>query len=346
MGDGGGRDPSAADRTSGLAGAPRGEAAPGRPPGPTLEEALEGVARELETADEDTGIDRPRLEAERLVCHVTGLERSELGRTDERRLTPAEAGRLAGATRRRLAGEPLQHIEGTVAFRELVLLADPRAFLPRPETEQLVGRVARWARARREGGESGVRSVRGAGRDEPPLGPVLDVGTGSGAIALSLVHEGVAERALGLDVSSEALMQAAANRAGAELSGEEVELRLASRPVWSSVGREERFDAVVSNPPYVTDEAMEELPAEVADHEPRRALAGGPDGLEIVREIVDGADAYLRPGGALFLEIGAEQGEAVRAMLEEKGVYEDVEVSRDLAGRDRFVKAELPGEET
>lgn len=315
-----------------------GRGGPGRPPGPTRDEAVDGVARELEAADEEVGIERPRLEAERLVGHVTGAGRAELARTGDRRLSPEEAGRLARAVRRRLSGEPLQHIEGTVAFRELVLLADPRAFIPRPETEQLVGRVARWARER-EGAEGGVRAVERASRDEPPLDLVLDVGTGSGAIALSLVVEDVAARVVGLDVSADALMQAAANREAAGLSEGEVELRLASRPLWSSVRRDERFDAVVSNPPYVTDEEMEELPAEVADHEPREALAGGRDGLDVIREICDRVHAYLRPGGALFLEIGEGQGEAVEEMAAGAGPWREIDVGRDLAGRERFVRA-------
>ena len=129
------------------------------------------------------------------------------------------------------------------------------------------------------------------------------------------------------------------------LSEEEVELRLASRPLWSAVRREERFDAVVSNPPYVTDEEMEELPAEIADHEPEEALAGGPDGLDVVREIGDRVHGYLRPGGALFLEIGAGQGEAVEELLADVGPWAGIEVGRDLAGRDRFVRAERPGED-
>lgn len=308
-----------------------------RMPAPTRGEAVHGVARELAAADDDVGVDDPRLEAERLVCHVTGTERAELARTEDEPLTPEEAGRLAGAVRRRLRGEPLQHIEGTVEFRELVLLADRRALIPRPETEQLVGRVKRWAEARR-GGE--VRSVsRTGGREEPLLRDALDVGTGSGAIALSLVVEGIARRAVGLDVSSRALLQAAANRAGAELTDEEVEFRVAARPVWNAVGREERFDVVVSNPPYLTDEELEELPAQIAEYEPREALAGGEDGLDVIREIAEKAGAYLRPGGALFLEIGAHQGEAVRGLLEEHG-WGEVEVERDWSGRDRFVRAE------
>lgn len=319
---------------------------PAGPPAPSRREALEGVARELEAADEDAAVDRPRLEAERLLCHVLDVDRAELARTGDRELTPRQAGRLARVTRRRLAGEPLQHIEGTVAFRELVLLADGRAFIPRPETEQLVGEVKRWARDRAS--EGGVRTVGRRedreGEGEPPLRDALDVGTGSGAIALSLVAEGIARRAVGLDISPDALMQAAANRGGADLSEEQVEFRIASRPLWSSVSREERFDVIVSNPPYITDEELEELPAQIAEHEPREALAGGADGLDVVREIAEGAHAYLRPGGALFLEIGAEQGPAVERILREAGPWGSVEIGKDLSGRPRFVRARVEEE--
>lgn len=282
-------------------------------------------------------MERPRLEAERLLCHVLGVDRAELHRSGDERLTADEAGRLARVTRRRMGGEPLQHIEGTVTFRELVLLADRRALVPRPETEQLVDRIRRWAGDRADGGTG---DVRGVGRDRaPPLRTALDVGTGSGAIALSLVHEGVVERVVALDVSEEALMQAAANRGAAELTEEEVELRLASRPLWSSVSSEERFDLIVSNPPYVRDADLEELPAQIREHEPRVALAGGEDGLEVIREIASRAHAYLRPGGALFLEIGEHQGAPVVGLLEAAASWEEVELSRDLAGRDRFVRA-------
>lgn len=296
------------------------------------------MARELEGAGAEAGVDRPRLEAERLLCHVLEIERAELARTADERLTPAQAGRLARVARRRMAGEPLQHIEGTVAFRELVLLADRRALIPRPETEQLVDRVRRWAERRASDGAA-VRPAERSGEAEPPLEDALDIGTGSGAIALSLVREGVARRAVALDVSEEALVQAAANRAAAGLSEEQVELRLASRPLWSSVGRDERFDLIVSNPPYVRDDELGELPAQIRVHEPEVALAGGADGLDVIREIVEKARAYLEPGGALFLEIGEEQGEAVRELLEAHGPWAEVELQRDLAGRDRFVRA-------
>lgn len=327
-----------------------GEAVPGRGaegpvgmkrlPAPTRREAVDGVARELAGAGDDAAVDQPRVEAQRLLCHVLGADRAELARTADAKLSPEEAGRLARVTRRRLAGEPLQHIEGTTEFRELVLLADERALIPRPETEELVDRIEAWVEDRGGRGRGVRRVSRRGGRDEPLLEAALDVGTGSGAIALSLVAEGIAGRAVGLDVSTDALLQAAANRSGAGLSEDEVEFRVATRPVWNSVGRDERFDLVVSNPPYLTDAEMEELPAQISDHEPAGALAGGEDGLDVIREIVGRADAYLRPGGALFLEIGAGQGEAVRELLEASGSWGEVEAERDLAGRERFVRAE------
>lgn len=319
---------------------------PRRPGAPTRRETLAGVRKELE----DAGVESPRTEAERLVAHALGLERTRLLRALEERLSPREAGLLAAAVRRRLAGQPLQHIEGTVEFRELVLRADPRALIPRPETEQLVEAVLRWARTRGRGAVDGpeepgrgaiVRPARGRGpAPRPWLRDALDIGTGSGAIALSLVVEGIVQRAVGIDVSAEALAQAAENRTLAGLSEDRVEFRLAARPAWSGVRAEERFDVIVSNPPYVSDEELEALPREVREHEPREALAGGREGLGVVREIVERAAHHLRPEGALFLEIGARQGRAVRELLEAGGEWRRVEVQRDLAGRDRFVRAE------
>lgn len=329
---------------------PRGEAeggAPGprgmrRPPGPSRRDVVRGLERELSAAGRAAGVDDPRLEAERLVAHVLGLTRAELSRTGSERLDGADARRLARAAQRRLGGEPLQHIEGTVQFRDLVLTCDRRALIPRPETEQLVDRIVAWARGRvgSGAGPAGVIGVRRSpNRADPLLEGALDIGTGSGAIALSLVHEGIVRRVVGVDVDGAALEQAAANRDAARLDPSRVELRLAEGDAWSAVGKAERFDLIVSNPPYVPDRAIEGLPVHVRDHEPRRALAGGREGLDVIREIVEGAADYLRPDGALFLEIGAEQGEAVRRLLLGGGAWEDAVVERDLGGRDRFVRA-------
>lgn len=261
------------------------------------------------------------MEAERLVALATGLERAALVTDRPSRLTPEEAGRLARALSRRLSGEPLQHIEGTVDFRELTLRADRRALIPRPETEQLVERIAAWVAAR------------------APLPLALDIGTGSGAIALALVTEGIVERAVGLDISADALEQAAENRTRVGLSEDRLDLRLVERSAWSAVHGEERFDLVVSNPPYVAERDWESLPREVRDHEPATALAGGAEGLEVLRHVIGGAAAHLQPRGALFMEIGEGQGDSVRVLLESSGEWGDVRVLRDLAGRDRFVRA-------
>lgn len=266
-------------------------------------------------------MESPRVEAERLVALAAGLERAALVTGGPARLTAEEAGRLARALSRRLSGEPLQHIEGTVEFRELTLRADRRALIPRPETEQLVERIASWA----------------AGR--APLPFALDIGTGSGAIALALLAEGIVERTVGVDVSAEALAQAAENRTRVGFSEDRLELRLADPTAWSAVNARERFDLIVSNPPYVTDREWPSLPRDVRDHEPASALTGGADGLEVLREVIGGAAAHLRPDGALFLEIGEEQGAAVRALLEASGGWRDVRVLRDLSRRNRFVRA-------
>ena len=307
---------------------------PLKPPGPTRREALAGAAAELRAG----GIEAPDLEAERMLASVSGLDRSELRLALGSRLSAGEARRLARAMSRRLTGVPLQHIEGTVEFRQLSLLADRRAFIPRPETERLVDLVESWAWAR--GARGGVRRVRRPGAD-PPIERALDVGTGSGAIALSLVHEGIAARVLAVDRSEEALEQAAENRERAGLTAEQVELRPSPGALWDAVKEGERFDLIVSNPPYVAAEEMGRLPPEVRQ-DPAEALYGGPDGLDVIRELASGVWRHLLPGGGLYLEIGETQGEQVRSLLAQAGDWARQAIERDLAGRVRYAFAERP----
>ncbi len=341
-----------------------------KPHQPTRREALEGITRELEVVP----VESARVEAERLLALAVGVKRPELLLALDLPLESDEALRLARSTRRRVAGEPLQHIEATVQFRDLVLLADARALVPRPETEQLVDRIAIWARGRaagdgaagdgaadgsgdREGQDRGsARPVErpksggdptgasageeGAG-GEATLSSALDIGTGSAAIALSLVREGIVRRVVGLDSSAAALEQAAENRTRCGLTEKEVEFRAVDRSLWDAVAATERFDVIVSNPPYVTAAEMAELSAEVLK-DPPEALLGGEDGLDIVREIVRGAWYRLAPGGALFLEIGERQGASVRKLLEGAHPWLRVAVEPDLAGKDRFAFAQKP----
>ncbi len=286
-----------------------------RPAGPTRREIVQGVRRELELA----GLEAPRLEAERLVAAALALPLGELGASGGERVDPAGAAAVARAVSRRLEGQPLQHIEGTVDFRRVRLVSDGRALIPRPETEQLIDRVAAWRR----------------GRDTPV--DALDVGVGSGAIAIALLDEGIASRVVGLDISRDALDLARGNarRAGAE----GLELRACPPDIWSALAPGETFDLIISNPPYVTTEEWAALDPVVRDHEPRVALDGGEDGLDVMRTLVSGAAARLREGGALFLEIGMSQGVGVLALLQAEPGLADGRVGVDLTGRARFASA-------
>jgi release factor glutamine methyltransferase len=288
-----------------------------RPGAPLRGDVLRGVAAELEAA----GLESPLLEAERLLAHVLGISRSDLVLTARESLDPRAAGALAEAVARRLDHEPLQHIEGSAAFRELVLVSDRRALIPRPETEQLLDRVGDWVGSR------------------APLERALDIGTGSGAIALALLGEGLAEIVVGLDTSAVALAQAKENAVRSGVAEGRLDLRLCPADIWSALDSEERFDLIVSNPPYVADTEVDRLPEEIRRFEPSTALAGGADGLAVIRIIVDGARAHLVPGAGLFLEIGEGQESAVRALLANTEAFEAISVDADLAGHERFVFA-------
>lgn len=306
---------------------------PRRPDPLRLRDALRGLRTELEAA----GLDSPGPEAERLVAHVLGVDRSGLALRSDEPLPAEAAAELARLIARRTAGEPLQHIEGTVAFRGLVLRADERALIPRPETEQLVDLVARglWEQA---GGGVRVVSRPGAERRPPPARLALDVGTGGGAIALSLIAEGLAERVVALDVSEAALAQARENLDLSGVDPSRVELRLTGEDPFTAVQPGESFDLLVSNPPYVSTAELAELPTEVC-REPMAALAGGPEGLDVIRRIVRRGPEFVVSGGGLYLEIGASQGKAVVDLLEGASAWRAVRIRTDLSGRDRFATA-------
>lgn len=267
------------------------------------------------------GVEDGRLDAELLLAHVLGVRRLDLYLQFERPLTDEEVAEYREAVRRRARREPLQYITGEAAFRELVLRVDPRVLIPRPETEVLVGEVLDWARPAAVAGPGGLLA--------------LDIGTGSGAIALSLLREGPFAAVVATDVSAGALDVAAANASALGLA-ERLDLRSGS--VWAPVGDAERFDVIVANPPYVMDSAGATLMPEVRDHEPAGALYGGADGLEVVREIVAGARSHLRPGGLLALEIDPGQASTVTGLASAAGLTAP-RVVVDLAGRERVVLA-------
>ncbi|HET7462792.1 MAG TPA: peptide chain release factor N(5)-glutamine methyltransferase [Longimicrobium sp.] len=268
----------------------------------------------------EKGFHNPRLNAELLLAGTLGVKRLDLYLQFDRPLKADELASFKARLLRRAKHEPLQYIDGTAAFRDLVLTVDRRVLIPRPETEVLVQEVLDWAAAH------GARTV-------------LDVGTGSGAIALALASEGAFERVVAVDLSPDALEVARANAAAAA-AGAAVDFRLGN--VYEAVGGE-RFDVIASNPPYVGTEERSSLDAEVRDWEPATALFAGAGGLEVIRPLVEQAPRHLAPGGLLALEIGAGQADAVRALVRATGAFAEPRVRRDLAGRDRIVTAELAG---
>jgi release factor glutamine methyltransferase len=230
------------------------------------------------------------------------------------------AQRFADLVERRLDGEPLQYVLGSWGFRGLDLLVDRRVLIPRPETEWVVEQAL---------------TLLPAG-----AATVADLGTGSGAIALSIAQERWPDvRVVATDCSADAIDVARANLAGLGRRGTAVELHLGSW--WSAVPGELRgaLDLVVSNPPYVA--AGEELPAEVACWEPGTALVAGEAGTEALEIVLTGAAAWLRPGGWVVCEIGETQGRAASALAVDAGLV-GVEVRPDLAGRHRMVLGRRP----
>jgi len=261
-------------------------------------------------------------EAEILVSAVTGIPRSRLFLSMDDDVGDASA-RLFPRIARRAAGEPLQYVLGSWDFfgRDFLLSTD--TLIPRPETEGLAERA--------------VAALRRSPTARP-LG--LDVGTGSGAIAVTLAAEVPAARVVATDVSPGALGKARENAARHGVAARVLPIRCDLLSALKCVGR---FDVVVSNPPYVAEGEWLLLPPEVRDHEPPGALLAGRDGLSVLRPLVAGAAGLLSPGGELWCEIGASQGEAVSSLP--CGSLRTLGVFPDLAGRDRYVGWKKPERE-
>lgn len=262
----------------------------------------------------EKGIDSPRLEAELLLAHALGTTRMGLYLEFDKPLDREEVARYRTLVRRRARGEPSAYLVGGREFWSLRFEVGPGVLIPRPETERLV--------------EEALGEMGEAGR-------FLDLGTGSGAIAVALLTERPGWTATAVEISPPA---AAIARCNAEKLGVADRLDLREGSLFGPV-EGERFDLIVSNPPYVPSGEIEALAAEVAHHEPREALDGGVDGLDLIREIVADAPARLAPGGRLLVEFGADQGERVRRIAEDSGGYAEVEILKDYAGRDRVLLA-------
>jgi release factor glutamine methyltransferase len=261
-------------------------------------------------------------------------------------LSERSAGRISEMVARRAGGEPLQYVLGRWAFRGLDLMVDGRVLIPRPETEQVVDAALAEldrARARALGDRAlGDRALGDRALGDPRSRLVLaDLGTGSGAIALAVAAERKAVSVWATDVSPGAIDVASANLAG--MGGfAATRVRFALGSWWLALPLElrGRIDVVVSNPPYITTGEMQDLEPQVRDWEPAVALDAGPTGLDCIEEILAGAPAWLRPGGAVVLEVAPARVEAASRIAGSCG-FEDVSVLDDLAGRQRILVATL-----
>ncbi|MFZ5470690.1 MAG: peptide chain release factor N(5)-glutamine methyltransferase [Myxococcota bacterium] len=267
---------------------------------------------------EKHGVDAPRLTAEVLLAHALSCDRVRLYVDLDRPLAKEELASFRALIERRAAGEPTQYLTGHKEFYNRRFQVDPRVLVPRPETELLAEAV-----------------LRALPQDSPVR--VLDLCTGSGCIAVTLAAELPKASVWATDLSSDACEVARANAEAHQVGGR---VSVLQGDLFSPLPPGARFDAVVSNPPYVKSADIDDLSREVR-REPRSALDGGPDGLEVLRRVIRGAREHLKPGGLLALEIGETQGPAVRALLLEAG-FADVDVEKDLARLDRLAFGRQP----
>jgi release factor glutamine methyltransferase len=257
-------------------------------------------------------IDNARLNAEHLLAHLLDRKRIELYLEFERELTETELAPLRDLVRQRGEGVPLQHLLGTVEFCGLTVLCDQRAMVPRPETEELVELLE----PRIENRESRI----------------VDVGTGSGVIALSLAAKFPETKVYALDISEDALALA---RINAERLGLTKRVGFFKSNLLENIS--ERFDLIVANLPYVSMQDRQSLSSEVL-HDPAIAVFGGTRGDELIRDLIEQSPPYLQPNGLLALEIGLGQGEPLREFLVEKN-FHDIEAKKDYSGTPRFLFA-------
>ena len=267
----------------------------------------------------DKGLENPRLDAEILLCSVLKCQRITLYVHFDQPLEEHELAQYRGYVARRAAAEPLAYILGSRAFMKYDFKVTPDVLVPRPETELLVECAAKLA-----------------GNIEAP--EVLDIGTGSGAIIVSLLDMLPNAKGTAVDVSPGALKVAQAN---AEQIGVAQRLKFVRSDLYAALPQDSKFDVIISNPPYIPSADIAGLAADVR-REPRLALDGGADGLNFYRRIISGAPKFLKPNGFLAFEIGINQGEDVAALCRQTG-FAVTAVRHDYAGIDRMVFAAKEG---
>jgi release factor glutamine methyltransferase len=283
----------------------------------TVREVLNLVTHQLE----DHRVENPRLNAELLLANCMNLEREGLYARLQDSITEKEKKEIDQKLQRRVFGEPLQYILGKQEFWSIGFDVDSRVLIPRPETEILV--------------EQALFILSEMSFERKPI--ALDIGTGSGAVAVSLAKERKDLSVVATDISIEALILA---RENARRNGVLSQIEFVYGDLFLPIKEKESFDLILSNPPYITRAEIKRLSREVKDYEPAVALDGGEDGLDFYRKIVFEASFYLRKEGWLLLEIGQGQHIKVLEFVEEKGFFKKAGLIRDLSGIERVVKAQ------
>ena len=267
-------------------------------------------------------IESSRAAAEILLAHVLKINRVDLYVQFDRPMNQTELGAYKSLIKRRVNREPVAYILGRKEFWSLDLTVSPEVLIPRPETECLV----EWA----------LERIPRLQKKNPQC--ILELGTGSGAIVLALASERPGNKFIATDISVGALALARRNAANCQLSGV-VSFVCGD---WMSPFRTDtdKFDLIVTNPPYIPTDVIEGLQVEITDYEPRLALDGDTDGLACIRQIIHTAITHLAPGGGLMLEIGADQRGAVARLAEEIGHYANISFRKDYSGKDRVALLE------
>jgi release factor glutamine methyltransferase len=279
---------------------------------------------------EKQGIESPRLTIELLLAHLLKKKRMQLYLEFERDLDEKTLALLREIVKRRVAGEPLQYITGETEFFGLKFMVDKRVLIPRPETELLVETVIKRLTAERPQAGTPVLPTTSE------VAKIVDVGTGSGCIAISLAKKLPEIEITAIDVSAEALEVA---RGNSKLHEVEKNIRFLESDLLDNIPSGFVADAIVSNPPYIADGEIAKLPKEVRDFEPVRALAAGEDGLKVIRRLVMNARRVLSPSGFMALEIGAGQRLGIEEIFGQQR-WDVVEVVKDLQGHERVIVAQ------
>jgi release factor glutamine methyltransferase len=283
----------------------------------TIGRVLDWTVRHLA----EKGSEFPRLDAEVLLAHALGCKRIELyTRHDEAASDDARA-KFKDLIRRRIEGCPVAYLVGRKEFFSLPFDVNPAALIPRPDTECLVAECLRLAK-------------------DLPHPRILDIGTGSGAIAVAVAHQHQGARVMAVDVSAEALAVAMRN---AERNGVADRIRFLRGDLFAPIPPDERFDFILSNPPYIPRGDIPRLAGGVRDYEPHVALDGGRDGFEVFNRLVEQARAFLKPGGYFLVEIGSPQEGPARERIRSYAEYELGKTILDGSGHPRVLRARRQG---